>query len=501
MPRYLVAAAPREALPITPLVKAELKGWLAGPGAALRGWVESTGFAAKPGELSLVPGRTGKLARVLVGCEAHDELWALAALPQTLPQGVYRLDAALAPQAATKAALGWALGTYRFQRYRKKTRPLATLAWPKGADRTAVERAADGIFLARDLINTPASDMGPAELAEAASALARRHRARIEVIEGERLLARNYPLIYAVGRASARAPRLIDLVWGEKSASKLTLVGKGVCFDSGGLDLKPASGMLIMKKDMGGAATMLGLASMVMAAGLPVRLRLLVPAVENSVSGNAMRPLDVVKSRKGITVEIGNTDAEGRLVLADALTEADSERPAMILDCATLTGAARAALGPELPALFSNDDKLANELLRHGEAEEDPLWRLPLWRPYRAMLESKTADINNISDTSFAGSVIAALFLEEFVSPRAPWVHIDSYAWNAKARPGRPEGGEGLAMRALFAMIAERFGGRNTESARANPESTESPPHPAPGKARLRLANPSQPSPPRRGRG
>ncbi|HXQ66465.1 MAG TPA: leucyl aminopeptidase family protein [Alphaproteobacteria bacterium] len=466
MPRYLVAEASREALPITPLVKAELKGWLAGPGAALRGWVESTGFAAKPGELCLVPGKAGKLARVLVGCEGHDELWALAALPQSLPEGVYRLDAALGTEAATKAALGWALGTYRFARYRKETTPLAALVWPKGADRAAVECCADAIFLARDLINTPASDMGPAELAEAAGALARRNRAKIEVIEGERLLARNYPLIYAVGRASARAPRLIDLVWGDKTAAKLTLVGKGVCFDSGGLDLKPASGMLMMKKDMGGAATMLGLASMVMASGLPVRLRLLVPAVENSVAGNAMRPLDVVKSRKGITVEIGNTDAEGRLVLADALAEADSERPAMILDCATLTGAARIALGPELPALFSNDEKLANELLRHGEAEEDPLWRLPLWRPYRRLLESKTADINNISDGSFAGSVIAALFLQEFVSPRTPWAHIDSYAWNAKARPGRPEGGEGLAMRALFAMIAARFGAKRTKRRR-----------------------------------
>ena len=458
MPFNLVAAHRGEALPIDMLTARRLKGWLAGPGRSLRGWVQSTGFAAKPGELCLVPGADGELARVLVGMAERDELWALAALPRTLPAGVYRLERALRGRAATSACLGWALGCYRFERYREALPVEATLLWPEGADRAAVERSADGLFLARDLINTPSSDMGPAELAQAARKLARRHRARLEVIEGARLLARNYPLIHAVGRASARAPRLIDLVWGSARAPKVTLVGKGVCFDTGGLDLKPAGGMLLMKKDMGGAATMLGLASMVMAAQLPVRLRLLIPAVENSVSGNAMRPLDVVKSRKGITVEIGNTDAEGRLVLADALAEADAESPALILDCATLTGAARVALGPELPALFANDDRLAAQILRHGAAEGDPLWRLPLWQPYRRMLESKVADLNNVPDGGFAGSVAAALFLERFVRPTTPWAHIDSYAWNARARPGRPEGGEGLALRALFAMLEARFG-------------------------------------------
>ncbi len=463
MTSSLIAAAPREAVPITPLREAALARWLAGAGLAWRGWVESTGFTAKPGELSLAPGENGRLARVLVGVEEHQSLWTLAGLPQSLPAGSYRLDAPLGAAVAGKAALGWALGSYRFERYRKEAKPAAVLVWPKGADRAAVEAARDGLFLARDLINTPASDMGPAELAAAARQLAEKHGAEIAVIEGEALLKHNYPLIHAVGRASARAPRLIDLTWGGAGDPKVTLVGKGVCFDSGGLDLKPAGGMLMMKKDMGGAATMLGLASMVMAARLPVRLRLLVPAVENSVSGNAMRPLDIVKSRKGTTVEIGNTDAEGRLVLADALAEAASERPALIVDCATLTGAARVALGPELPALFSNDDELATALLRHGTAEEDPLWRLPLWRPYRRLLESKTADINNVSDGSFAGAVIAALFLEEFVEASTPWMHIDSYGWNAKSRPGRPEGGEGLAMRALFAMLRERFGGRGTK--------------------------------------
>jgi leucyl aminopeptidase len=433
---------------------------LEGPGKSSRGWVESTRFEAKAGATCLVPGQNGKLARVLLGIGEEDEHWAYAVLPGHLPEGVYRIDAALGTQAATRAALGWALATYSFSNYRKVRHRFASLVWPKGADEAAVERTVEGVFLARDLINTPASEMGPAELAEAARKLARRHRAEFSVVVGDQLLRRNYPLIHAVGRASARAPRLIDLRWGPKSAPKLTLVGKGVCFDSGGLDLKPASGMLMMKKDMGGAATMLGLAAMVMDAGLRVRLRVLIPAVENSVSGNAMRPLDVVRSRKGLTVEIGNTDAEGRLILADALAEADAEHPAMIVDCATLTGAARVALGPELPALFGNDDALVRSIVAHGAAEADPLWHMPLWKPYRRMLDSKVADINNVSESGFAGSVTAALFLEEFVSASTPWIHIDSYGWNAKSRPGRPEGGEGLAMRALFAGLAERFMGK-----------------------------------------
>lgn len=460
MPTYLTAQAPKNAIPITPLRKAGLKRWLEGPGKAASPWIASTGFEAKAGEFRLVPGADGQVVRVLLGVDDGNGPWGYAGLPEALPSGTYYIDAALGVAVATRAALGWALATYEFTRYRKPAKRFTSLVWPKDADRTAVERTIEAMFLARDLINTPASDMGPAELADAARKVAARHRASIEVIEGEALLKRNYPLIHAVGRASTRAPRLIDLRWGAKTAPKVTLVGKGVCFDSGGLDLKPASAMLMMKKDMGGSATMLGLASMIMAARLPVRLRLLIPAVENSVSGNALRPLDVVKSRKGITVEIGNTDAEGRLILADALAEADSETPELIIDCATLTGAARVALGPELPALFSNDDRLANAVLKHGTAEADPLWRMPLWKPYRRLLDGKVADMNNVSDGPFAGAVIAALFLEAFVSETTPWVHIDTFAWNAKSRPGRPEGGEGLVMRALFAMIAERFGAR-----------------------------------------
>jgi leucyl aminopeptidase len=295
-------------------------------------------------------------------------------------------------------------------------------------------------------------------LADAAVTVAQNAGAKHRVITGDALLAENYPTIHAVGRASSRQPRLVDIRWGDERAPKVTLVGKGVCFDSGGLDLKPASGMKMMKKDMGGAAIMLGLAQAAMQGGLPVRLRVLLPLVENAVSGNAMRPLDIVKTRKGITVEIGNTDAEGRLILCDALAEACTEQPAMLVDAATLTGAARVALGPELPALFCNDDGLAAGLIAAGMAEDDPMWRMPLWRSYRKLLDSKAADINNVSDGPHAGAITAALYLQEFVEPGIPWAHLDVMAWNAKARPGRPEGAEAQTLRAVYAYIAGRFG-------------------------------------------
>jgi leucyl aminopeptidase len=385
-------------------------------------------------------------------------LWALAALPDALPDGVYALDGVSDRNAATRLALGWALGCYAFTRYKPRKRGFARLVWPQAADRARVEVLARAIGLARDLITTPAEDMGPEELAGAAEQMASRSGASFRVIAGDALLRENYPTIHAVGRASTRAPRLVDLTWGDARAPKLTLVGKGVCFDSGGLDLKPASGMRQMKKDMGGAATLMGLAQAVMEAKLPVRLRLLVPAVENSVSGNAFRPLDVIRTRKGITVEVGNTDAEGRLILCDALAEACSENPALILDMATLTGAARVALGPDLPALFCNDEGVAADILRAGTEEGDPFWQLPLWKPYREMLKSPVADINNVSESPFAGAITAALYLEEFVTPGVPWAHFDTYAWMQRSKPGRPEGGEALGLRALFAHVERRFG-------------------------------------------
>jgi leucyl aminopeptidase len=448
----------RNAVPVTPVTGDDLAAGIASFDERQRRWLAATGFAAEPGKVALLPDDEGRLARVLVGMRPGEPLWALAALPDSLPEQSYRLDPEPATEPSTLMALGWALGCYAFTRYKERKRGFARLVWPQAADRGLVERLARGIGLARDLINTPAEHMGPGELAAAAEALAERNAASCRVIRGEALLAENYPMIHAVGRASARPPCLVDLTWGEAAAPKVTLVGKGVCFDSGGLDLKPAGGMKLMKKDMGGAATLLGLASAIMEAQLPVRLRVLVPAVENAVSANAFRPLDVIRTRKGITVEIGNTDAEGRLILCDALTEAVSEKPALLVDMATLTGAARTALGPELPALFCNDETLAAELLRAAEATGDPLWRLPLWKGYRKMLASHVADINNVSDSAFAGAITAALYLQEFVDAGTPWAHIDTYAWNQSSRPGRPEGGEALGLRALYALIAARFG-------------------------------------------
>nr|WP_229743570.1 leucyl aminopeptidase family protein [Aliidongia dinghuensis] len=435
--------------------------WKAGYPGAVAAWLAATGFTGEAGKTALVPGPDGHLSMVVQGVAADEPLWALAGLPDSLPEGTYRLgfdsESLFGKGAGTRVALGWALGSYVFSRYKAPKRKFAQLVWPESADRATVTALADGLTLARDLINTPTEDMGPAELAQAAATLAERHGAKTRLVVGDELLTNNYPTIHAVGRASDRAPRLIDITWGKEDAPKLTLVGKGVCFDSGGLDIKPASGMKLMKKDMGGAATVLGLAHAVMASGLNVRLRVLVPAVENAISGNAFRPMDVFKTRKGLTVEIGNTDAEGRLILCDALAEATTEEPALLIDMATLTGAARVALGPELPVMFSNDDTVAAELLAAGTAEADPLWRLPLWKPYRKYLDSKIADINNASDSGFAGAITAALYLQEFVSAKVSWVHIDTFAWNQASRAGRPEGGEGLALRALYHLIQKRF--------------------------------------------
>ena len=445
-------------IPIVKLEKDKLASWLKRQDEATRGWIESTGFKAEANALSLVPGADGRLARVLVGID--DPFASFASLPGRLPSGSYRVDGRLNARQANAAALGWALATYKFTRYKTGDKPSAppVLVWPEKSDRDHVTATVEATTLVRDLINTPAEDMGPSQLAAAAQRLARQHKARCTVIVGDDLLKRNYPTIHAVGRASDDAPRLIDIQWGRANAPKVTLVGKGVCFDTGGLDLKPSSGMLRMKKDMGGAAHVLGLAHMIMAAGLKLRLRVLIPAVENSVAGNAIRPLDVVKTRKGITVEIGNTDAEGRLVLCDALAEADSEKPRLIVDYATLTGAARVALGPDLPALFANDDGWAEAALKSAQRESDPLWRLPLYKPYRRRLDSSVADINNVSEGSHAGAITAALYLNEFVGAATPWLHIDLLAWNESARPGRPVGGEAQGMRAVYALIAQRFG-------------------------------------------
>jgi leucyl aminopeptidase len=427
--------------------------------ARSRAFAEAAGFEPKAGRHLVLPDADGAIAAVLFALEADDtphHRFAPGRLSGLLPAGTYRF--ANAPHDARLAALAFALGAYRFGRYRKVEDRKVALVVPDGVDGDDLSRIVEAVTLARDLINTPSNDMGPAELEHAARALASRHGATMRTVLGDDLLAENFPLIHAVGRASPRAPRLIDVTWGDPAHPKITLVGKGVCFDTGGLDIKTSGGMLNMKKDMGGAACVLALAHMVMDRALKVRLRVLIPAVENSIAGNAFRPLDVYRSRKGISVEIGNTDAEGRLVLADALALADEEAPDLVVDMATLTGAARVALGPDLPPLYTEDDALADALLRHGVAENDFLWRMPLWQPYAALLDSKTADINNAAAGAHGGSITAALFLSRFVETAKAWVHLDVFAWTPSAKPGRPEGGECQAARALYGLLAERYG-------------------------------------------
>ncbi|MBS0221671.1 MAG: leucyl aminopeptidase family protein [Proteobacteria bacterium] len=445
------------ALPVHFVAAPKWRSWLKEQNAMRRSWLESLGLAGTAGDFALLPGRDGKATGAVLVLPAEPTLWDFGALATKLPAGTWALTDT-APVLPTDAAVAIGLGAWRFERYRsKKARSGPKIVWPQGADKARATAIVEAVSMARDLITTPSSDLGPAELAAAVEALARRHDAEISVIIGSDLLKKNYPMVHAVGRASARAPRLIDLTWGREDDPKVTLVGKGVCFDSGGLDLKPAGGMLNMKKDMGGAATMMAVAAMIMATKLPVRLRLLVPAVENSVSGNAFRPLDVVPTRKGITVEIGNTDAEGRLILCDALHEGASEKPTVMVDCATLTGAARVALGTDLPALFCNDDTLAEQLIAAGKDVADPMWRMPLFKGYRRMLDSKVADINNAPGVAFGGAITAALYLQEFVPDDVPWAHFDMMAWNNASRPGRPEGGEAQAARAIFAAIEKRI--------------------------------------------
>jgi leucyl aminopeptidase len=428
-------------------------------GAAARDFAAAAGFEPRPGRHLLLPGADGLLG-VLFGVDASGSGSADAFLPgrlaELLPAGVYRF--ANEGGDARLAALAFALGSYRFTRYRKIEDRGVRLALSNSMDGEDLSRIAQAVTVARDLINTPANDLGPPELEQAARDLAVRHGADLRAVVGDELLAANFPLIHAVGRAAAKAPRLIDMSWGDSRHPKVTLVGKGVCFDSGGLDIKPSSSMLNMKKDMGGAASVMALADMVMGRKLKVRLRVLVPAVENAVNGDAFRPRDVYRSRKGITVEIGNTDAEGRLVLADALTLADAEAPDLLVDMGTLTGAARVALGPELPAFYCTDDGWAADVARHAAAENDPVWRMPLWAPYQALLDSKVADTNNVSNGPFAGSITCALFMQRFVEAAKVWLHFDIFAWNDRARPGRPEGGECQVARALYALLTERYG-------------------------------------------
>lgn len=439
-----------DARPLHATRPAALRGFLDGLPTAQASFLAATGFSAKPGETALLPGQTG-VAGAVLGLGDSEAPWPWGGAPLSLPDSsTWRL---VDPAPGDTAALGWALGAYRFARYKPAKRLPARLVLPEGAERGVI--LAEAMIRARDLINTPAADLGPAELAEAVRAVAEAHGGQFSVIEGK-ALQDGFPALHAVGAGSPRAPRIAMLEWdsGVPGAPLVALCGKGVCFDTGGLDLKPPAGMLRMKKDMGGAAILIGLAEAVMRSRLPLRLLLLVGAVENAVSGTAMRPMDVLRTRKGLTVEIGNTDAEGRLVLCDLLAYAAERHPAAVIDAATLTGAARVALGPDLPALFCNDEKLANLIKCGSEASHDGVWRLPLHSDYDSWLDNTAADLCNVGTKPMAGAVIAALFLRRFVPPGLPWAHLDVYAWNDGHRPGRPEGGEAQALRALHAALA-----------------------------------------------
>ena len=441
----------------TPVILVEEGGLkAAGLGKLQAQWAGANGFTGQRGKLLALPSETGGLAGYLfgVGAGASRPVLVTGLAGANLEAGRYRLEGALGDP--TYAALGFRLGAYRFDRYRKP-KALPELVPPSGADAAEVTRLTDAAYLARDLINTPANDLGPDAFDREIRAFAARHKMKVKAIVGNELLKQNFPMIHAVGRAAAEAPRLLDLSWGRASDPKITLVGKGVTFDTGGLDIKPSSGMLLMKKDMGGAANVLGLAHAIIDAGLKVRLRVLIAVVENAISAPAFRPGDVLPSRSGQTVEIGNTDAEGRLILGDALTLGDEESPELMLDMATLTGAARTALGPDLPPLYSTDDRLAADLMAAGLRSDDPLWRMPLWEPYDKMMDSKIADVNNAGSTPFAGSITAAMFLKRFVKNAKAWVHLDIFGWAPEARPGRPFGGTDQGIRSVYGTLKARY--------------------------------------------
>ncbi len=459
MPSIFTTDPNASVIPITFATKSTWETIRAALPAPAAQFAAANGYAAKPGAYLALPNADGGIAQVLFGLEddaaRSRDLFRPGALPGLLPAGTYRFGNN--PHDTRLAALAFALGTYRFGRYRNAEAPDVKLVPPDGVDAGDITRMADAAMMARDLINTPSNDMGPAELQLAAQEVADRHGARFSCITGDELVTQNFPLIHAVGMASSRSPRLIDFSWGDPAHPKVTLVGKGVCFDTGGLDLKPSSGMLIMKKDMGGAANILALAQMVMEAKLRLRLRVLIPAVENAVAGNAFRPLDIFPSRKGITVEIGNTDAEGRLILADALALADEETPDLLIDMGTLTGAARVALGPDLPPFYTHDEALAADVARFARSENDPVWRMPLWAPYDSWLDSKVATVNNAPGGTFAGSITCALFLQRFVEHARSWLHFDIYGSTPSSKPARPEGGECQAARAVYKLLGERY--------------------------------------------
>lgn len=437
-------------VPIIALKFDDFSNWREQQTDFVKQWCEANHFEAKANTHCCVPSDNGTIAFVLFGKSDVDRFWDGADLASRLPEGIYHLS-----EPSDSFAIAWGLGAYQFSRYKKNNKQMAQLVLADAQSHCST--LVEAHYLVRDLVNTPTEDMGPYELAEAAKTLSDRFSGQFSVIMGQQLLQNNFPAIHAVGRASPNEPRLIDFTWGDESNPKITLVGKGVCFDTGGLDLKPSRAMLTMKKDMGGAAHVLGLAQLIMASNLAIRLRVIIPAVENAVSGNAYRPGDVIPSRSGQTIEIGNTDAEGRVILGDALSLASEENPDLIIDIATLTGAARIAMGLDVPAMFCNNDEKANALITASQQCDDPIWRMPLHQPYRELIKSKLADLNNAGSSPYGGAITAALFLESFIGKDIPWMHLDLMAYNTGSRPGRPEGGEAMALRALFAFLQANY--------------------------------------------
>ena len=457
----------RKAIAITPILKSEFESWLSKQSSLTSNWVRASNFTAQHGSICLLPDQQGCLGQVLFGILDYVDFWEFGKLPSLLPPGMYQFDLSVLPllegEFLQNIAIAWGLGNYQFDRYKTAEERKASLLLPApnktlSFDIKEIMSIITAINWVRDLVNTPAEDLGPPELASAVVTLAHEFGAEVTQIIGDDLLKENYPAIHAVGRASSKAARLIDLRWGDPQHPKLCLVGKGVCYDTGGLDIKTSGGMVHMKKDMAGAAHVLGLARMIMSYGLPVNLRVLIPAVENAIAGNAYRSGDVIKSRKGLTIEINNTDAEGRVILADALAEAMSEKPELVIDFATLTRAGRVALGPDLPALFCDHEEITRGIMACGHKELDPVWPLPLYTPYRKFIDSKVADISNTSSSPYGGCITAALFLKDFVDPDVPWVHFDLMAWNTRHLSARPEGGEAMGLRATFRYLQQHFG-------------------------------------------
>ena len=450
-------------IPIQPILANHFTAWLKNESDFIKNWLDAVAFKNKSGSIAILPDKNGEVSKVIIILASLDDWWVFGALAESLPPLNYKLVKGTLAQKDYEgiifnALFAWALGSYRFDRYKKNSAKKPKLFLPKTQDEKYLKNVVTSIYWVRELINLPAQDLGPEELEKEAINLAKEYGAKLKQVVGNKLIRENFPAIYTVGKGSSRAPRLIDFSWGKKSNPKITLVGKGVCFDSGGLCLKPSIHMRTMKKDMAGAAHALGLARMIMESNLPVSLRVIVPAVENLISGTSYKPGDIINTRSGKTVEVHDTDAEGRLILADALTLASEDKPQILIDFASLTGAARVALGPDITAMFTENDKLANDLLAATNASGESLWRLPLHKPYRSYLESKFADMANISSVPVGGSITAALFLQEFVADVKDWIHLDLGAYNERTRPGHPEGAEAYCLRGIFEYLKRKFG-------------------------------------------